>query len=336
MPVPVPPDTEERPNDPIPRGRRDAGRAALAVVVVLAALSVAWVTVSFVTGPSEASGLPSAPEEHLRGAPALRIHPQRARAGLPLPVEVWGSGCPGTSGVLTVTEAGSADGDDGADRLVVRRRLDIAADRTFRSTPVLVGQPPGTYRISVACDRRRTAPEPGARSGRDETASDETAPGEVGRDVFEVTELLELTGPGAAREFTVSPLGGEPGTTTTFTFNGAGCLGAGARVEVGVFPPSAMAPGPMAVSTPPVVDGAWRGSVTVPAEAATGTYAFEASCTTADGRRFAYVSRHVHFGPVTFAVEPQTSTWDDLLDDLGIRLKPAAPAVEATDRPAGG
>jgi len=313
----------------------------LAVVVVLAALSVAWVTVSFVAGPSEASGLPSAPEEHLRGAPALRIHPQRARAGLPLPVEVWGAGCPGTSGVLTVTEAGSADGDDDADRLVVRRRLEIAPDRSFRATPVLVGQPPGTYRVSVTCDRRRSAPESGSRAGRDAAGLDEMGPDEVGgaavgRDVFEVTELLELTGPGAAREFTVSPLGGEPGTTTTFTFQGGGCLGAGARVEVGVFPPSAMAPGPMAVSTPPVVDGSWRGSVTVPAEAATGTYAFEASCTTADGRRFAYVSRHVHFGPVTFAPEPQTSTWDDLLDDLGIRLKPAAPAVETTERPAGG
>ena len=100
------------------------------------------------------------------------------------------------------------------------------------------------------------------------------------------------------------------------------------RSEVGVFPPSAMAPGPMAVSTPPVVDGSWQGSVTVPAEAATGTYAFEASCSTADGRRFAYVSRHVHFGPVVLAAEPQTSTWDDLLDDFGIRLKPSGPVVE--------
>ena len=320
MTVPAPPESDRRPNALRPAGRFDARRLGLAAVVVLAALSVAWVVMSFVTGSDEAAGVPAGPEEHLRGAPALRIHPQRAQAGLPLPLQVWGAGCPGATGILTVTEAGSAQRDDGADRLVVRRRLEIGPDRSFRADPVLSGQPPGTYRVSVACERRRG----GSGAGDD-----------LGRDVFEVTELLELTGPGAAREFTISPLGGEPGVTTTFTFHGDGCTGDGGRVEVAVFPPSAMAPGPVAVSTPAVVDGAWRGSVTVPAEAAAGTYVFDASCTTADGRRFPYVSRHVHFGPVVFAPEPQTSTWDDLLDDLGIKLKPASPAVEPVEQPSG-
>lgn len=258
--------------------------------------------------------LPEAPEPQLRAAPALRIHPQRAVAGPPLELRVAGIGCPGASGVLSITEAGSATQAGGADRLVVRRRFDVAADRSFSATPTLVGQPPGSYRVSIECDRFR-------RAG----ALDDTA----GRQIFELTEVLELTGPAAAREFSVSPVQAIPGLTTQFAFSGRGCNGADAAVQVRVFPPSAMAPGPLNVLTPPLANGAWQGLFTVNDVSAYGTYTFEASCTDSSGLQFAYVSRHVHFGELTLQPVLVTSTWDDLLDDLGIRPKPVASGIGA-------
>lgn len=263
--------------------------------------------------PAATAQPPSAPQEQLRATPALRIHPQRAQAGPPLELQVDGIGCPGSSGVLTITEAGSAAETGTADRLVVRRRFDVLPDRSFTATPILVGQPPGSYRVSIACERYRTA-----------EAFGELDP----RQVFELTEVLELTGPTAAREFVVSPLQATPGTATQFGYAGQSCVGPGARVEVRLFPPSVMARGPVVLLTPPVVAGSWQGVTTVPAAAAYGTYTFEASCLDSGGLQFRYVTRHVHFGELVLAVEPTVSTWDDLLDNLGIRLKPAVPAVE--------
>ncbi len=256
---------------------------------------------------------PSAPQEKLRATPALRIHPQRAQAGPPLELQVDGIGCPGSSGVLTITEAGSAGGTGGADRLVVRRRFDVLPDRSFRATPTLVGQPPGSYRVSIACERYRTAEAFGQLDPRQ---------------IFELTEVLELTGPTAAREFVVSPVQATPGTSTQFGYAGQSCVGPGARVEVRLFPPSAMARGPVVLLSPPVVGGSWQGVTTVPAAAAYGTYTLEASCSDNRGLQFRYVTRHVHFGEMVLAVEPTVSTWDDLLDNLGIRLKPVVPAAE--------
>jgi len=296
-------------------------RLGIAGAVLGVALLLAAVMVGRLTGGGDAdtrsgpagTALPEAPEEQLRATPALHIHPQRAQAGPPLQLEVDGIGCPGNSGVLTITEAGSASRPDGSDRLVVRRRFEVLSDRTFRAVPTLVGQPPGTYRVSVSCERYRTA------EGLDDA---------VRRDVFELTEVLELVGPAAAREFLVSPFEATPLTATVFDFAGRGCPGADAEVEVRVFPPSAVAPGPLAVLRPTVEGGAWSGRYSVPAAGAYGTYTFEASCWDGSGLQFSYVSRHVHFGPLVLAAEVVTSTWDDLLDDFGIRLKPATAAVE--------
>ncbi len=300
-------------------------RLGVALVGLVVVLGVAMVVVSMLGGedgsasfpgaaPADAEQVPSAPEEQLRATPALRIHPQRAQAGPPLELQVHGIGCPGSSGVLTVTEAGSAAQAGGVDRLVVRRRFDVQADRSFQVTPTLVGQPAGSYRVSIACERYRTA----------------EAFGQVNsREIFELTEVLELTGPTAALEFVVGPLQAVPGKATQFGFGGESCVGVGARVEVRVFPPSAMARGPVTVLTPPVSGGVWQGVITVPAGAAFGTYTFEASCLDSAGLQFRYVSRHVHFGDLVLAEEPVTSTWDDLLDNLGIRLKPTLAAVQS-------
>lgn len=311
---------------PRPRDPATAWRLAVALAGMIVVLGLATVLVSMLgggggdasaTSPVVSSAVtaqpPSAPQEQLRATPALRIHPQRAQAGPPLELQVHGIGCPGSSGVLTITEAGSASGTGGADRLVVRRRFDVLPDHSFRATPSLVGQPPGSYRVSIACERYRTAEAFGQLDPRQ---------------IFELTEVLELTGPTAAREFVVSPAQATPGTSTQFGYAGQSCVGPGARVEVRLFPPSAMARGPVVLLSPSVVGGSWQGVTTVPAAAAYGTYTLEASCSDNRGLQFRYVTRHVHFGEMVLAVEPTVSTWDDLLDNLGIRLKPVVPAAE--------
>lgn len=327
--------------------RHPASRPLTAVAVLVLAALAALVVVSLLPGrdsaaaPSTLSGAnpalpvgsdgagsasldpPSGPEAELRASPALRIHPQRAAAGSPLELQVSGMGCPGRSGVLSITEVGSAAQSGGPDRLVVRRRFDVAADLTFRATPLLVDQPPGSYRVAIACARYRMAEAPD---------------GDRARDVFELTEVLELTGPAAAREFRVSPPAAAPGLATSFNFAGEGCSGEDARVEVRVFPPSAMTAGTLAVVKPALDGGSWSGTYTVAALGAVGTYTFEASCSDRSGLQFSYVNRHVHFGELVFQAPPLPGpSWfsglSDLpgftaLDDLADLLRPPNPKPE--------
>lgn len=241
---------------------------------------------------STSQRIPDGPEGNTDAAPALRIHPQRAAAGLPLNLQVDGIGCPGSSGTLSITEVGTAGEAGGLDRLVVRRRFDVdPVDRSFHVDPLLVGQPPGTYRVAIECERFRTADAPAALPTRQ---------------VFELTELLELTGPLAAREFQVSPLQPDPDLTTQFSLSGAGCTGVSPRVEVLVFPPRSL---PLSVTPPPATvrlqppvlaeRGTWTATTSVAAAAAQGTYTFEATCFDGPDVQFPYVARHVHFGPLS-------------------------------------
>jgi hypothetical protein len=87
-----------------------------------------------------------------------------------------------------------------------------------------------------------------------------------------------------------------PGLTTEFRLAGRNCAGSDARVEVRVFPPSAMVAGPLTVLRPPVASGSWSAATTVGADAAQGTYTFEATCFSGNEVQFTYASRHVHFG----------------------------------------
>lgn len=214
-------------------------------------------------------------------APGFRIYPQRAEAGPPLQLEVTGRGCPGSSGALTITEIGTASEAGGADRLVVRRRFAVDSNRAFVVTPLLVGQPPGSYRVVAACERQPTAEAPDAAARRD---------------LYTMTEVLELTGGKGAREFRALPPSAAPNLTTQIALSGSGCGGSGAQAAVRVFPPN--------VGNDPVpteqkfkaTGGSWQGTYTVAAPEATGTYVIEARCVDDEGTAFAYITRTVRFG----------------------------------------
>lgn len=292
-------------------GRGGVGRPLAAIGVLLVALAMAFAVVNLISGddgqeaetaqPSATTvgpqtgtseRVPSKPEGNTRAAPALRIHPQRAPAGSPLELRVDGIGCPGSAGLLSITEVGTAPASGQADRLVVRRRFDVdPTDQSFHAAPLLVGQPPGSYRVSIECERFRSAGSPAAPPSRQ---------------VFELTELLELTGPLAAREIEVAPLQPDPDLTTLFTVNASGCRGVNPRVELTVFPPRSL---PLFTATPPVPvrlqppvsrdQGTWSASTTIDRSVAAGTYTFEAVCFDGADVQFPYVVRHVHFGPLS-------------------------------------
>jgi hypothetical protein len=267
--------------------------------------------------------IPDRPEEALQAAPALRIHPQRALAGIPLQLEVKGIGCPGSSGVLSITEVGTAPELAAADRLVVRRSFAVEGDRSFHAEPLLVGQPPGTYRVSIECERHR-------RTG--------TAAAGTSRDVFDLTELLELTGPLGAREFSVSPAMVSPGLMTDVRYSGEECHGPDARVELEIFSPSALTPGPVTVLRPVVSGGRWSGTHTVAADAAHGTYTFEATCFAGGAEQFTYVARHVRFAdpeedePFRFDLD-LGFLGDDEDTDVAVGASDAPPARPIDPRP---
>jgi hypothetical protein len=224
--------------------------------------------------------VPDGPEGTFRSAPGFRIYPQRAQAGPPLELQVAGEGCAGSSGMLSITEIGTAPEAGGADRLVVRRRFQVDATRHFTVTPLLVGQPPGSYRVVASCERQPTA-QPIDDFGR--------------RDTFTMSEVLELTGHPGAREFQVVPSTARPGLATRIALSGRACTGPGARVGVTIFPPNTGDPPATTTLDIPVLGGTWQGTHEVSAAGATGTYTIEARCLNAVGLQFAYATRHVRF-----------------------------------------
>ena len=225
-------------------------------------------------------------ERRLATEPVLRIQPQRALAPLtsPLTLDVRGEGCAGRSGVLSIVEVGSAPKFGDPDRLVVRRRIDVDSDGKWQLAPLLVGQPPGSYEILASCERR-------ARSEGFPSPEDR-------RDVFTVTDVLELIGPLAAPGFTVTPELAEQDRLATLEVSGSGCRPNGSalsRVKGSLFGQADARRGDgsgyqasFEVDARP--DGTWRSSLTVPAEWARGTYGIQVACD-----RLVFATQTVHF-----------------------------------------
>ena len=140
----------------------------------------------------------------------MQLYPQRARAGPPLQLVVRGDGCAGGSGVLSITQLGAARDTGNIDRLVVRRRIDVAADGSWSTHPLLVGQPPGSYRVDASCERRAVTDQIGTDVDR--------------RDLFTASEVLELTAPAATDNFDVTPPFAPPGTPLTVLISGVAAL----------------------------------------------------------------------------------------------------------------
>jgi len=286
------------------------------VVVLVVALLAAFAVVrlldrgdgdSAAADRNETDEVPDGPEGTFRSAPGFHIYPQRAAAGPPLELQVNGEGCPGSSGMLSITEIGTAVDAGGPDRLVVRRRFEVDRARHFSVTPLLVGQPPGSYRVVATCERRPTA------QPIDDLAR---------RDVFTMSEVLELTGHPGAHEFEVVPSTARPGLATQLALRGGSCTGPAAKAQVTIFPPNRGDPPVLTNLVLSASGGNWQGSHAIAAEAAYGSYTIEARCVNADGVQFAYVTRHVRF------VDPDsTPALPALLDIFGPPAKTAPPAA---------
>lgn len=236
---------------------------------------------------STADGEPGVEEA---GEPTLRIHPQRARVGSPLELATQGTGCGGRTATLSIMALGRASDTVGFDRLVVRRRVDVERDGTWATTPLLVGQPPGSYRVTAACERRAMLEGAEPPEGR--------------RDVFVAGEALELTGPAVLYDLDVAPPEAPPGQAVAVRLSGRDQCPPGARVTGSVFP-AAGAPG-AARTFEAVVDAAarWTATVAIAARDAAGAYGVEARCSAG----FAFATESLRFpvpddDPVT-PIEP--------------------------------
>ncbi len=258
-------------------------RVALVVIAVAALVLLAWMLSNALSGgggesatSTTVAGVTTETAVPAQSDPAFRIQPQRARAGSPLQLDARGEGCVGGSGVLTVTDVGSVDSVSAAGRLVLRRRFDVAADGTWSTTPLLVNQPEGRYRVTAACERRPTV--------------DGFVPAAERRDLFEASELLELTGPANLRAFDVSPRSPAPGQATQVRLAGAGDCRSG-QVRGTVFPLRGQAVAPKLFTATADAAGNWAASVAFSSGDAVGTYSVEATCVD----QFSFATEHIRF-----------------------------------------
>jgi hypothetical protein len=231
-----------------------------------------------------------------RNGPGMQLYPQRAQAGSPLELLVRGDGCAGGSGVVSITRLGSARDTTDVDRLVVRRRIDIAADGSWATRPLLVGQPPGSYRVTAGCERR--------------AAADDIEPLTDRRDLFTATEMLELTGPAVVDDFAVTPPFAPPGEGITVQVSGSqrcppSAPGAPSTVS-GMFVPNAGATGPERSFTATVdQNGNWRTTVTLAPADAEGSYSVTATCSAG----FAFATQSLRFLDTSKLVVPPIFPW---------------------------
>jgi hypothetical protein len=231
-----------------------------------------------------------------RNGPAMQLFPQRAQAGAPLSLLLRGDGCAGGSGVVSISRVGAARDTQDLDRLIVRRRIDVAANGTWSTRPLLVGQPPGTYRVSASCERRAIADAIEPVSGR--------------RDLFTATEVLELTAPAVVENFDVTPPFAEPGAALTVLVSGfQGCpptTGGNPSTVSGSFIPNAGATGgikPFAATVD--AQGNWQTSVAFSAAEAQGSYSVAATCSVG----FAFGERSLRFLDTSDIVVPPIFPW---------------------------
>lgn len=238
----------------------------------------------------------TSPDSIERNGPAMQLYPQRARAGPPLELMVRGNGCAGGTGVLSITQLGAARDTGNVDRLVVRRRIDVAADGTWSTQPLLVGQPPGTYRVDASCPRRAVTDQVGVDVDR--------------RDLFTATEVLELTAPATVDSFDVTPPFATPGVALTVVISGSrGCppsTSAGTSSVSGVVIPNAGATGaPQPFSATVDGQGHWQAQVTFDASEATGSYSVSATCSAG----FAFGDQLIRFMDTSDIVVPPIFPW---------------------------
>ena len=109
---------------------------------------------------------------------------------------------------MSITQLGAARDTGNIDRLVVRRRIDVAARRQLVDTA----------RCWWASPRAPIASTPAA-SGAPST--DQIGTDVDRRDLFTASEVLELTAPAATDNFDVTPPFAPPGTALTVLISGS-------------------------------------------------------------------------------------------------------------------
>ena len=226
----------------------------------------------------------------------MQLYPQRARAGPPLQLVVRGDGCAGGSGVLSITQLGAARDTGNIDRLVVRRRIDVAADGSWSTHPLLVGQPPGSYRVDASCERRAVTDQIGTDVDR--------------RDLFTASEVLELTAPAATDNFDVTPPFAPPGAPLTVLISGArrcpaSTASAPSTVSGTVIPNAGATGATRSFSATVDGQGNWRAQVTFSAAEAQGSYSVSATCSAG----FAFGDQTVRFMDTSGIVVPPLFPW---------------------------
>jgi hypothetical protein len=209
--------------------------------------------------------------------PAFELHPQRARAGPPIQLELRGSGCAGGMGDVTITEVGTALQVPVVERLVLRTRFDIDAAGNWSTSPLLVEQPAGNYRVSAACSRRAVAAD--------------LVPPVQRRDVFVATEMLELTAPTLEERFEVDPAKPPVHVAVTVVAQGFQRCPAGAQVSGQVVPTFGTRAHPRDFSVTVGPDTRWRVSLPFSSTDAVGTYSISANCSSG----FAFGNQVVEF-----------------------------------------
>jgi len=231
-----------------------------------------------------------------RNGPGMQLYPQRAQAGAPLQLLVRGDGCAGGNGVVSIAQLGAARDTRDIDRLVVRRQIDVEPDGSWVTRPLLVGQPPGSYRVSASCQQR--------------AAADNVTPVEDRRNLFTATEVLELTAPAVVDSFDVTPPFAPPNAPLTVLISGSGRCPASSAAGPGsvsgmVIPNAGATGGPRSYSAVVDAQGNWRAQVTFDASEAVGSYSVSATCSAG----FAFGDQTIRFMDTSGIVVPPIFPW---------------------------
>jgi hypothetical protein len=198
--------------------------------------------------------------------------------------------------VLSITQLGAARDTGNIDRLVVRRRIDVASDGSWSTQPLLVSQPPGTYRVDASCERRAVADQIGMDVER--------------RDLFTASEVLELTAPAAVDTFDVTPPFAPPGTALTVLISGARrcpptTAGVPSTVSGTVVPNAGATGATRAFSATVDAQGTWHAQVSFSASEAQGSYSVSATCSAG----FAFGDQTIRFMDTSGIVVPPVFPW---------------------------
>jgi hypothetical protein len=248
----------------------------LVLALLLSAVVAALVVAKLVKGPAtprarsttapttSTTVAPVKAAENAAVEPGFTIHPQRARVGAPIRLDLRGTGCAGGVGDVTITQIGTAKEASTQDRLVLRTRFDIDAAGSWSTAPVLVDQPAGTYRVTASCGRRAVA--------------EDLQPADERRDVFVATESLELTAPTGEERFEVFPATPPAHVAVTVTAQGFQRCPAGAQVTGKVVPTPGTPSRTRDFAVVVAPDSHWSVPLSFSASEAVSTYSVSARC----------------------------------------------------------